>query len=145
MTTDDRPAKEPWAVSFGLLGVLAGCLVTALVLMALVYTVLSAAPAGELEAAGVEAAPGRLAVLIGGFAAIAILVVGPTLAFGVGWLLRRVRAQSLHVIAFAALGAVVGAVGGFVLGGPTFANLLGGMLGVAAAAGRAALVPFARV
>ncbi|WP_182112622.1 MULTISPECIES: hypothetical protein [unclassified Actinotalea] len=139
-----RP-KEPWAVSFGVLGVFAGCVVTALVFMGLVYTVLSAAPAGELDAAGIEATPARLALLIGGFAALAILVVGPTLAFGIGWLLRRVRSQSLHVLAFGALGIVVGAVGGFLVGGPSFANILAAMLGASAALGRAALAPFARV
>lgn len=139
-----RP-REPWAVSFGVLGVLAGCLVTALVFMALVWGVLSAAPQGDLDAAGIEASPTRLALLIGGFAAIVVLVVGPTLAFALGWLLRRVRTQAVHVIAFAALGAVLGAVGGFVVGGPQFANVLGAMLGVSAAAGRAALAPFARV
>ncbi|MBX9245141.1 hypothetical protein ICW40_10020 [Actinotalea ferrariae] len=139
-----RP-REPWAVSFGLLAVVAGCLVAALVFMALVWTVLSAAPDAELAAAGIDATPGRLAFLMGGFAAIGFLVVGPTLAFAVGWLLRRVRNQSLHVLAFAALGAVVGAAGGFVIGGPQFANVLGAMVGVSVAAGRAALAPFARV
>lgn len=139
-----RP-KEPWAVSFGVMGIVAGCVVTALVFMVLVFTVLTAAPDGELEAAGIDATPARLALLIGGFAAIAILVVGPTLALGVGWLLRKVRSQSLHVLAFAALGVVVGALGGFVVGGPQFANILAAMLGASAAAGRAALSPFARV
>ena len=139
-----RP-REPWAVSFGVMGILGGCVVTGTVFMALVYTVLSAAPAEELAEAGIEMTPIRLALLIGGFAAILILIVGPTLGFVVAWLLRRVRTQSVHVLAFAALGAVLGAFGGFVLGGPQFASLIGSMLGASAAAGRAAIAPFAKV
>ena len=140
-----RPPRREWAVSFGVMAVFAGCVVTATVFTALIFVALLAASAEELSAAGIESSPGRLALLVGGFAALAILVVGPSVAFGVGWLLRSVRNQSLHVVAFALAGAVVGGLVGYWGGGPVMANVLAAMLGASAGIGRLALAPFARV
>ena len=137
-----RP-REPWAVSFGPGAVLSGCLVTATVFMGLTFLILSVAPAEVVD--DLPGTAGRLSMLIGGLAGLAFLVVGPTIAFALGWLLRRVRNQSTHVVVFAVAGAVVGAVLGWSAGGPEVANILAGMVGVSAAAGRIAVAPFARV
>ena len=136
-----RP-RQPWAISFGPGAVFAGCLITAVVFMALTFVILVLAP--EEATADLGSTP-RLAMLIGGLAALAFLVIGPTLAFAVGWLLRTVHNQSTHVLVFAVAGAVVGGLLGWSAGGPEVANILAGMVGVSAAVGRLAVSPYARV
>lgn len=139
-----RP-REPWAVSFGVGAVFAGCLVSAVVFMALTFLMLSLAPEETVETADLGGTIPRLTLLIGGLAGVFFLVVGPTVAFGVGWLLRRVRNQSAHVLAFAAAGAVVGGLVGAAIAGAGGANILAAMVGTSAAVGRLALSRFARV
>ena len=144
-TAATRRPREEWAVAFGVGGVFAGCLVAGVVFMAASFAILSLAPLEEVGGDRLPGTTGRLALLIGGFAAIGFLLVGPTVSFVVGWLLRRVRDQSLHVLAFALAGALVGAVVGAVAGGPEVANVLAAMVGASAAIGRLAVSPFARV
>ena len=86
-----RPGRREWAVSFNVSAVFLGCLVTALVFMALTYVILATAPDEALPDDASGGALLRLALLIGGLAALAFLVIGPTVAYGLGWLLRNVR------------------------------------------------------
>lgn len=145
--TQDPDVTEPrkeWAVTFGVGAVFAGCLVAAVVFMVLTFALLLTAPDGALPVDVPSGSTFRVALLIGGLVAIVLLVVGPSAAYAVGWMMRSVRNQSLHVIAFAVAGVVVGAVFGLRIGGPAAANLLAAMLGASAATGRAVLSPFAR-
>lgn len=137
-----RPA---WAVSFSVGTVFLGCLVAAAVFFGLLWVMVSGVPPEDLRAAGIEWSPQQVAMSMGGFAALGFIAIGPTVAFGVGWLLRNVRSTQLHVIAFAVTGALVGAIAGFFVGGPAIANLLAAPVGVAAALGRLAVTPFARI
>lgn len=138
-----RPRQE-WAVSFGVGAVFAGCLVAAVVFMVLTLALMLTAPEGALPIDVPDGSTFRVALLIGGLVAIVLLAVGPSAAYAVAWMLRNVRSQAVHVIAFAVAGVVVGAVLGLRIGGPGAANLLAAMLGVSAAGGRAAVTPFAR-
>lgn len=140
-----REPKEPWAVRFGVGAVLAGCLVAATVFMALVFVQVGGIPADALEEAGLRYTPRQLSMMIGGFAAIGFLLLGPTIALGVGWLLRKVRTTSVHVLAFAVAGAVVGALVGYLVGGALLASLIAAPVGIASAVGRLAVSPYAKV
>ena len=140
-----RPPREPWVVRFSVGTVFVGCVVAATVFMGLVFVQVGGIPEEALEEAGLRYTPRQLAMMIGGFAAIGFLLLGPTVALGVGWLLRKVRTTSVHVLAFAVAGAVVGAGAGLLLGGPSFASLLAAPVGIAAAAGRLAVNPYAKI
>ena len=90
-------------------------------------------------------APGAVfqgVLLLFGALFLIFLVLGPTLAWGLGFALRNVTNQSLHVLAFAALGLVVGALIGPLLG-------IGGLLAPAAGIGtglaRWFMSPFAKI
>src|SRR5690606_42029588 len=67
-------------------------------------------------------------VLLFGAIFFVFLLVGPGLAWGLGFMLRNVTNQWLHVLAFAVLGLLVGALLGPVLG-------IGGLLAPAAGTG----------
>jgi hypothetical protein len=81
-------------------------------------------------------------LLLFGALFLIFVVLGPTLAWGVGFALRNITNQSLHVLAFAALGLVVGALLGPLLG-------IGGLLAPAAGIGtglaRWFMSPFAKI
>lgn len=81
-------------------------------------------------------------VLLFGAIFFVFLLVGPGLAWGLGFMLRNVTNQWLHVLAFAVLGLLVGALLGPVLG-------IGGLLAPAAGIGtglaRWFMSPFAAI
>ncbi|MCL3860906.1 hypothetical protein [Actinotalea sp. K2] len=143
MAADDAP-RSTWAVGFGLTAVLVGCLAASVTFLALTVAVLSGAPPGALAGTGADEGVLQLAIPIAALAGMGFMVVGPTLAWVLGWSLRRVRHQALHVLTFGVAGVVLGAIGGAVTGGLEIAALLGAMVGVAAATGRAVVAPFAR-
>ncbi|KGM13855.1 hypothetical protein [Cellulomonas bogoriensis] len=144
-TTEPKPPRREWAVTFSTLTIMAGCLIAAAVLTALVYVALAGVPEEELLAAGITVPGARVAFTVGGAAFAAFLLLGPAIGFVLTWLLREVRNQSVHVLVFAAAGAALGVVTAFVLGVPEIAFMTAGLVGASSAAGRAAISPFARV
>lgn len=118
--------RPRWEVSFSPWWVLVGCAIAGVVCAAMVYvtglTASGGADAGDITA--VERGLGLLGLIVGVF-----IVVGPALAWGLGFLLRSNPNEGVHILAFAALGLLVG----FMLG-----NLLGVGAIVAPAAGAGA-------
>lgn len=137
-----RP-REPWAVGFSVGAVFAGCLIAGFVFMVLTYAMLSTVPADVLETAGVDTNVARLTLMVGGIAGVLFLIVGPTVAFGLGWLLRNQRNQSVHVLVFAIAGAAVGALSGF-WGGPEMGSMVAAMTGTSAGVSRMIMSRWAR-
>lgn len=146
MSSEMPQAKEPrFAYTFSASAILLGCVATAFVVTVLVFVLLGTDPNAGLELLGSEESAGRIALATGGSALLVTLVVGPTAAFGLSWLLRRRTQVSAHLLAFGALGLVIGLVMGQVMGGPAFAMTLAPIFGVAAAAGRLVVQPLARL
>lgn len=137
--------RVPWKVSFGVGQVFAGCVLAGAVFMALIFLWLSfVVPADVLASFDPPTTAARLTLYFGGVGGVLFLVVGPTVAFGVGWLLRRVENQSLHVLAFAGAGAVLGFVVGLPLGAD-LASALGPTIGASAALSRMIMSRWARI
>lgn len=136
--------REPWAVSFSIWGVLGGCLVATVVFLGLTAVMLVLAPPDLVSDLGPAENLSRLFVLVAGVAGAFFLLVGPAVAVGVGWLLRRERNQSAHVLAFTVTGAALGVLVGLP-GGIDVSMLLGPMVGGAAGAARMIMSRFALV
>lgn len=83
---------------------------------------------------------GQAAVLVLGISVLVFLLLGPALGWGLGFALRNVQNQGIHVLAFAALGLFVGFSVGEYLGQLGGVNGLGAQVapavGVGAAIGR---------
>jgi len=123
----------PWAtiLGCGLAGVLTSVV---LVLQLLTGPGLDALNAPELALQGALTLFGAILVIS--------LVVGPTLAWGLGFALRTQTNQFIHVIAFAILGLVLGALfGGFV----GIGSLLAPAAGIGCGLARWFLTPFAKI
>lgn len=89
-----------------------------------------------------------LVLLVGG-SLILFLILGPSLAWGLGFGLRNIKNQNWHVIAFGVLGILVGgAIGGALapwVGVVDFGSVLAPAAGIGAAVGRWVLSPYARI
>lgn len=138
------PPREPWAVSFGFWAVLVGCLLATAVFVGLTVVMAAMAPSDLLDDLEVAGNMPRLVALVAGVAGAFFLLVGPAVALGVGWMLRRERNQSVHVLAFAVTGAAVGLLVGLPRG-VEVSMLLGPMIGASAGAARMIMSRFARV
>jgi len=138
-----RPKR--FAYTFSATAIFLGCVATAFVFMALVFFLVATDPSAGLDLLGSEESAARIALSTGGLALVVTLVVGPTLAFGVSYLLRREQQVSRHLIAFGAVGLLIGFGLGLAMGGPALAMTMAPMYGVSAAAGRVAIQPLARV
>lgn len=138
-----RPHR-PWAVSFGVGQVFAGCILAGGVFTALIFLWLALLVPDDVFASfDPPVTVAEMTLYLGGLGGVLLLVVGPTLAFVVGWLLRRVANQSVHVIAFAVAGALVGImVGSFF--GPDLASALGATMGASAGLSRMIMSRWAR-
>ncbi len=139
-----RPERR-FAYTFSATAILLGCVATAFVFMLLVFFLVATDPNAGLDLLGSEESAARIALSTGGLALLVTLVFGPTLAFGVSYLLRREQQVSRHLIAFGALGLLIGFGFGLAMGGPALAFTMAPMYGVSAAAGRVAIQPLARV
>lgn len=81
-------------------------------------------------------------LLLFGAIFLIFLIVGPTLAWGLGFSLRQITNESLHVLAFAALGLVVGFLLGPLLG---IGGLLAPAAGIGSGLARWFMSPFAKI
>ena len=146
MASPKSEKSEPrFAYTFRAGVILLGCVATAFVFTLLVFFLLASDPNAGLDLLGSEESAARIALSTGGIALVVTLVVGPTAAFGVSYLLRKQTQVSRHLIAFGLLGLVIGFGLGLFLGGPAFAMTLAPIYGVSAANGRLVVQPFARV
>jgi hypothetical protein len=75
-------------------------------------------------------------VLILGLSLGVFLVIGPTLAWGLGFALRTYTNQTIHILAFASLGLIVGFMLGNLVG---IGGLVAPAAGIGAAVGRWAI------
>ena len=91
----------------------------------------------------------RGAILVLGATILLFLFLGPALGWGLGFMLRSVQNQGMHVLAFAALGLFVGYSVGEYLGrldGITgLGSRVGPAVGVGAAVGRWSISRFAKI
>lgn len=127
---DSGKVRPRWEVSFSPWWVFVGCGIAGVICAVLVFfTVLlgseDAAPAeGSLLSSGIA----LLGLIVGVF-----IIIGPALAWGLGFLLRSNPNDNVHILAFAALGLGVG----FMLGNLVGAGaLIAPAAGVGAGAGR---------
>ncbi|MCJ7826700.1 MAG: hypothetical protein MUP36_00440 [Demequinaceae bacterium] len=92
---------------------------------------------------------GQAAILVLGMSILIFLLLGPALGWGLGFALRNVQNQSLHVLAFAALGLFVGFSVGEYLGRLGEVVGLGAQIapavGVGAAIGRWSISRYAKI
>jgi hypothetical protein len=140
-----REPREPWAVTFSPAMVFAGCILAGAVFMGLAFAwVYLLVPDDALAEMDPPTTAGQLAMMFGGMGGIFFLVVGPTVAFLLGWLLRRSTNQSTHVVAFATTGAVLGGLVGAAFG-LDLASALGATIGVSTGLSRAIMSRFAKV
>lgn len=139
----NKPRRHAW--TFSAAAILLGCVATAFVFTLLVFLLLGTDPNAGLDLLGSEESAGRIALSTGGIALVVVLVVGPTFAFGLSWLLGPQQQLSRHLIAFGGAGLLVGFGLGLALGGPALGMTMAPMFGVSAAAGRIAVQPLARI
>jgi len=137
--------RQPWAVSFGVGQVFIGCLVAGAIFMLLIFIWLVAlVPPEVLATTDPPTTVGQLTLALGGGGALLFVLVGPTVALGLGWLLRATANQSVHVLVFAVTGALVGALVGWRFG-PDLASALGSSMGAATGLTRMIMSRYARV
>lgn len=136
--------REPWKVSFGVATVFLGCLLTGALFTVLVgLWMWIVVPSEVLESTDPPLSVVELSLFLGVTATVLLMAVGPLLALLIGWSLRNVENHGLHVVAFAAVGALLGgAVGGLL--GPDMMLILGPTLGAAAGTARAIVSRLAR-
>ena len=136
--------REPWAVSFGFWGVLAGCLVATVVFIGLTAVMLAFAGSDVVSELQLTGSVPRLMVLVALGAGAFFLLLGPAVALLVGWMLRGEGNQSVHVLAFTVTGAALGVLVG-IPSGVEASMLLGPMIGASAGAARMIMSRFALV
>jgi len=129
---DEKSGKirPTWTVRFTPGMTLLGCAIAGAVTGALLTLPLLLAP-GTIAVGDSTMSTGQLALMALGVTFGVFLILGPTLAWGLGFMLRHNTNQWVHVMAFGVLGLVVG----FMLG-----NFIGIGANIAPAAGIGAAV-----
>jgi len=123
--------RPTWTVRFSAWSIFLGCAIGAVVTSVVLFLTLITGPGfDELNDAGSVAKGGifLLGLIFGVF-----LLVGPVLAWGLGFMLRTNSNQGLHVMAFAVLGLIVGYFIGNLVG---LGTVVAPAAGIGAAAGR---------
>jgi len=132
--------RPTWSVRFSAWSIFLGCAIAAVVTAVVLFLTLVTGPGlDELNDAGSVARGGifLLGIIFGVF-----LLLGPVLAWGLGFVLRTNTNQGQHVLAFAVLGLFVGfMIGNFVGLGTVVAPAAG----IGAAAGRWAISSQAKI
>lgn len=132
--------KPTWTVRFSPWWVFLGCAIAGVVCALVLFLTLVTGPGlGELNDAGSVAQGG---VLLLGISFVIFILVGPTLAYGVGFALRNNPNHNVHIVAFAVLGVIVG----FMLGGLVdLGTVVAPAAGIGAGVGRWAISKHAKI
>lgn len=133
---DDKTGKvrPTWTVRFSPWWIFVGCGIAGVVCAAvLFFTVLTGPGLGQLNDANSVVRGGLLLV---GMSFGIFILLGPTLAWGLGFMLRNNTNQGMHIAAFALLGLFVGFMIGNLAG---IGSLIAPAAGIGAAAGRWAI------
>ena len=139
--------RPTWKVRFTPWQALLGSVIAGVVCGIVLVLTFVTGPDFEDLAGPASVAQGSAIVV--GASVVVFALLGPTLAWGLGFTMRNVENQYLHVMAFAALGAFVGfslgnAAGGW-LGFGGLGMVLAPAAGMGAAVGRWVLSPYSRV
>jgi len=132
--------RPTWTVRFGAGSIFLGCTIAAVVTSAVFFFTLVTGPNRDELNDPSSVAKGGIFLL--GLIFGIYLIVGPVLAYGLGFLLRSNTNQGVHVLAFAALGLFVGFMLGNVIG---LGSVLAPAAGIGAAAGRWAISRQAKI
>lgn len=115
--------RPQWEVSFSPWWVFVGCALAGVICAVIVFFTVLGGSGGELPPGGrlVESGIALLGLIVAVF-----ILVGPLLAWGLGFLLRSNTNDSVHILAFAVLGLAVGFMLGNLVGaGPIIAPAAG--------------------
>jgi len=132
--------RPTWTVRFGAGSILLGCAIAAVTTAGVLFFTLVTGPGlDQLADAGSVARGG---IFLFGLILVIFLLVGPVLAWGLGFTLRNITNQGIHVLAFAALGLFVGfTIGNFV----GLGSIVAPAAGIGAAVGRWAISGQAKI
>lgn len=137
---DTGKVRPTWTVRFSAWSIFLGCAIGAVVTSVVLFLTLVTGPGlDELNDAGSVAKGGifLLGLIFGVF-----LLVGPVLAWGLGFMLRNNENQGFHVLAFAVLGLIVGYLLGNLI---DLGSVVAPAAGIGAAAGRWAISGQAKI
>ena len=132
--------RPTWTVRFTPWWVFVGCAIAGVVCAAVLFvTVVAGGDTDQLNDAGSLFKGG---IFLLGLAFAIFILVGPALAWGLGFMLRNVANQGIHVVAFAVLGLFVGFMLGNLVG---LGSVVAPAAGIGAAVGRWAISGQARI
>jgi len=132
--------RPTWTVRFSAWAIFLGCAIAAVVTTVVLFLTLVTGPGlDKLNDTGSVAKGGifLLGLVFGVF-----LLIGPALAWGLGFILRNNTNQGFHVLAFAVLGLFVGFMIGNLIG---LGTVIAPAAGIGAAAGRWAISGQAKI
>jgi len=138
-----RSSTLDWKISFRLSTVLLGCVFASITFATLAVLLLLTAPDQQLMSDANTTAL-QIGLMIGGFGTLLIFLVGPSTAYFLGHLLRKTGNQGLHVLAFGAAGALLGAMVGWRIFGTSSVSILAALLGISVMVARAVVSPYAQ-
>lgn len=138
-----RSSTLDWKISFRLSTVLLGCVFASITFATLAVLLLLTAPDQQLMSDANTTAL-QIGLMFGGLGTLLIFLVGPSTAYFVGHLLRKTGNQGLHVLAFGAAGALLGAMVGWSTFGTSSVSILAALLGISAMVARALVSPYAQ-
>ncbi|MGC4175303.1 hypothetical protein [Demequina sp.] len=132
--------RPVWTIRFSAWWIFVGCAIAAVVTtIVLLLTLVTGSADDQLNDSG---SVFQGAIFLLGIVFAVFVLVGPALAWGLGFMLRNNENQGMHVLAFALLGAVVGfLIGNFVGLGTVVAPAAG----IGAAVGRWAISSQAKI
>jgi hypothetical protein len=138
-----RSSTLDWKISFGLSTVLLGCVFASITFATLAVLLLLTSPDQKLLSdAGATAL--QIGLMVGGLGTLLIFLIGPSTAYFLGHLLRHNGNQGLHVLAFGAAGALLGAAVGWRIFGTSSVSILAALLGISAMVARALVSGYAK-
>jgi hypothetical protein len=131
--------RPTWTVRFSAWSIFLGCAIGAVVTSVILFLTFITGGADRLNDTGSVARGGifLLGIVFGVF-----LLIGPVLAWGLGYILRNNTNQGQHVLAFAVLGLFVGFMLGNLVG---LGTVVAPAAGIGAAAGRWAISSQAKI
>lgn len=132
--------RPTWTVRFSAWSIFVGCAIGAVVTSAVLFLTLVTGPGLDQLNDGGSVAKGGIFLL--GLIFGIFLIVGPVLAWGLGYLLRTNTNNGVHVLAFAALGLFVGFMIGNLVG---LGSVVAPAAGIGAAVGRWAISSQAKI